>query len=237
MSYLRIYNGKELKREFELTAEALTIGRTDQNDLVLNDPGVSRHHATIKKLDGGFYIEDNSSRNGVFLNKKRVEREKLKYWDEIQIHNYVIKFMAVPSLAGGDADESPQVDDASLENDKTVFVSLASERQLENLRNKTRQSYLTYVGKDGKDVKHIIKAAQLSFGKAKTADIRLSGWFAPGQAATLERQGSSFMLIPAPRGNVIVNGEKISAPIEIKDGMGFLVRNQQFKFFNRLAAV
>ncbi len=232
MGYLRVYNGEKLTGQFELQEDMLTIGRTSDNKLVLSDPGVSRLHATIVFEDGHYHIIDHQSRNGVFLNKKRIKRERLKYHDDIQIHNFVIKFMAVPrlgaSMGGHDDSESVTTDD------KTMFVSLSNEKQLDKLRQKTRLAYLESKDKNGNDTKHVIKSTTVIIGKSAGADVRISGWFAPAIAARIERQGSNFQLIPMTRGKVIFNGRPVTKPVLIKDGFGFIVRGQEFKFFHRL---
>jgi ABC transport system ATP-binding/permease protein len=56
-----------------MPARALRIGRQHDNDIVLNDLGVSRHHAELRNTgDGGYAIVDLDSSNGTFLNGARV---------------------------------------------------------------------------------------------------------------------------------------------------------------------
>jgi ABC-type multidrug transport system ATPase subunit/pSer/pThr/pTyr-binding forkhead associated (FHA) protein len=56
-----------------IPARALRIGRQHDNDIVLNDLGVSRHHAELRNTgDGGYVIVDLDSSNGTFLNGARV---------------------------------------------------------------------------------------------------------------------------------------------------------------------
>jgi pSer/pThr/pTyr-binding forkhead associated (FHA) protein len=58
-----------------LTAEELSVGRSDDNDLCLSDPEVSRHHARFLNRDGGVAIEDLGSSNGTFVNGTRISAE------------------------------------------------------------------------------------------------------------------------------------------------------------------
>jgi pSer/pThr/pTyr-binding forkhead associated (FHA) protein/ABC-type multidrug transport system ATPase subunit len=56
-----------------LAASALRIGRTPDNDVVLDDPLVSRSHAAVRRgTDGGFHLLDLGSANGTFVNGTRV---------------------------------------------------------------------------------------------------------------------------------------------------------------------
>lgn len=232
MSYIRVYLGKDLREQFELGTERVTIGRTDDNQIVLPDEGVSREHAAIEVEGEDFYIVDLSSQNGVFLNNEKVERQKLKYWDEIQIHNFVIKFMAKPGLAAGKEDDNAPQED--LGADKTKFFNITDEKQLDDLRKKTKECFLTFTDPSGAHKKVLVKKPRVVFGKSKDADIQISGWFAPAVAATLEKQGGQYELVPNKRGKVEYQDKPISEPTTVIDGYEFSVRGRTFKFFNRL---
>jgi len=69
-----------------LKREKILIGRSEDNDLALPDPFSSGHHAVIAPGDSGFCVRDNGSKNGTFLNGKKVQGEiELKRGDEILI--------------------------------------------------------------------------------------------------------------------------------------------------------
>jgi DNA-binding NarL/FixJ family response regulator len=70
-----------------LEADELTIGRGEGSDLVLaNDDSVSRLHAAVRQLSGGWSVRDLGSRNGTLLNGERVDNERALYGgDEILI--------------------------------------------------------------------------------------------------------------------------------------------------------
>jgi hypothetical protein len=57
--------------------DGLRIGRYDDNDVIVADGRVSRHHALILADGDGFTIEDANSSNGTFVDGKRVRRARL----------------------------------------------------------------------------------------------------------------------------------------------------------------
>ncbi len=72
-------------RSFELLPE-ITIGRSRECDIFLEDLAVSRLHAVIRQLpDGGYEIEDQRSASGTFVNGMRISRYRLLEGDVVQI--------------------------------------------------------------------------------------------------------------------------------------------------------
>ena len=62
----------------------VTIGRSLENDIVLQDECISREHARITHEDGHFVLYDLCSKGGIAVNFKRIERTILKMGDIIQ---------------------------------------------------------------------------------------------------------------------------------------------------------
>ncbi|HXZ04684.1 MAG TPA: FHA domain-containing protein [Ktedonobacteraceae bacterium] len=79
-------------RSYEVLSE-LTIGRSRECDIFLEDLAVSRLHATIHELsDGGFEIEDHRSASGTFVNGLRITRYRLLEGDNVQIGSHRLTF-------------------------------------------------------------------------------------------------------------------------------------------------
>jgi hypothetical protein len=76
-----------------LAGDVLTIGRTPESDLFLDDVTVSRHHARVFVDSGTYFIEDLDSLNGTYVNRKRIERHQLFDGDELQIGKFKLAFM------------------------------------------------------------------------------------------------------------------------------------------------
>ncbi|HMP89671.1 MAG TPA: FHA domain-containing protein [Kiritimatiellia bacterium] len=88
-----MYNKQDgATKEFELGERSITIGRSPDADIILLDEKVSRVHCGIRLWDGEFYIKDLKSKNGTYVNGRRVEVSKLKTSDVIKIGTYTFTF-------------------------------------------------------------------------------------------------------------------------------------------------
>lgn len=76
-----------------LERDTLTIGRSPDCDIFLDDVTVSRRHALLTRRGGGFVIEDQGSLNGTYVNRRRVDAKKLEDGDEVQIGKYKLTFL------------------------------------------------------------------------------------------------------------------------------------------------
>jgi len=70
---------------FPLTKDTYTVGRHRNNDIVISDPKVSSFHARLDRSPEGFVVVDLKSRNGSFINGRRVEAGPLKNGDELRM--------------------------------------------------------------------------------------------------------------------------------------------------------
>jgi pSer/pThr/pTyr-binding forkhead associated (FHA) protein len=72
----------------------LSIGRADDNDVVLNDEGASRFHTRLLFDNGTLWCQDSGSRNGVFVNGKRLTgHQALKVGDTMEVGTHAFKVM------------------------------------------------------------------------------------------------------------------------------------------------
>ena len=77
--------------EVSIDRERIVIGRGRKADLALAEATISRAHAALGFDENGFYVEDLGSTNGTLVNGARVDRQRLKNDDEIQMGKLVIQ--------------------------------------------------------------------------------------------------------------------------------------------------
>jgi hypothetical protein len=69
---LIVRRGPQPNQIYELNKDIITLGRDITNDIVINDPEVSRHHCRLTRGPGGYTLEDLGSTNGSFVNGQRL---------------------------------------------------------------------------------------------------------------------------------------------------------------------
>ncbi len=82
--------------QFDLGGPLISIGRATDNDLILDDPLVSRHHCQLKLQHGAYSFADLGSRNGSWVNDQPVNEIALGPGDVIRIGNTEIEFQVRP---------------------------------------------------------------------------------------------------------------------------------------------
>ncbi len=78
---------------FTIEEDRMSIGRTPDASLFLDDVTVSRNHALLVRRRDGLYIDDLGSLNGTYVNRRRIESHHLADGDEIQIGKYKLSYL------------------------------------------------------------------------------------------------------------------------------------------------
>ena len=85
--------GGRAGESFTVEGERISIGRTPDAAVFLDDVTVSRNHALLVRRREGLYIDDLGSLNGTYVNRKRIESHLLADGDEIQVGKYKLSYL------------------------------------------------------------------------------------------------------------------------------------------------
>lgn len=85
-----VYHDGETIRRIQVE-DGLSLGRSSDNDIVLRDFSVSRHHARIEEHDGIFRIRDLDSTNGIKINETYVEVGNISAGDQVSVGNFELE--------------------------------------------------------------------------------------------------------------------------------------------------
>ena len=85
--------GGRAGESFAIDQEKMSIGRTPDAPIFLDDVTVSRNHALLVRRRDGIYIDDLGSLNGSYVNRKRIESHLLSDGDEIQIGKFKLGYL------------------------------------------------------------------------------------------------------------------------------------------------
>jgi pSer/pThr/pTyr-binding forkhead associated (FHA) protein len=91
---LRIVSGPGRGREIRLDPKRpMSMGRSQTNELVLEDDAISGQHCRVRHEDEGWVLHDLGSTNGTRVNERRVDRHRLKGGDLISLGETSLQFL------------------------------------------------------------------------------------------------------------------------------------------------
>lgn len=77
---------------YPLAKPIINIGRRLENDLVIDDPRVSRNHAQLRAIEGNYVLFDLSSTGGTFVNGNRVTQTIIYPNDSISLGGVIVTY-------------------------------------------------------------------------------------------------------------------------------------------------
>lgn len=127
--YVTIVAGPDRGVAFKVLSARITLGREQDNDIQLNDPRCSRHHAVIETINGLVYIKDKGSQNGLVVNGQNCREAQLKPGDlfamgdtQFQIQTNLGAVPVAPGPANRAANPFPQTVAAEEERNNMPLV-------------------------------------------------------------------------------------------------------------------
>ena len=86
--------GGRVGESFPLDHERMSIGRRPDSEVFLDDVTVSRDHAILVRRGDEVFLDDLGSLNGTYVNRRRIDSQRLEDGDEVQIGKYKLTFLS-----------------------------------------------------------------------------------------------------------------------------------------------
>ena len=83
----------QILAEYNMSKERYTLGRLPDNDVRVDNPAVSGHHALIINILNDSFLEDLNSTNGTYVNGKLIKKHALQHGDVITIGHHHLRFV------------------------------------------------------------------------------------------------------------------------------------------------
>lgn len=100
---LKGLQGPTMGKEFLVGDSRISVGRIDSNQIVIDDPSVSRHHARIQRENDKWVLYDLGSSNGTFVGGRPVQQRELKDGDKVMFGSIAFRFNAPTAGANAPA--------------------------------------------------------------------------------------------------------------------------------------
>ncbi len=204
----------------------ISIGRTTENDIVLENRGVSRRHAMIEFNDNAAVIIDNESLNGTFVNNRKITEEVLRNDDTVTIGKYSLVYH---TEASHDSPVAANFDGTMVLNTKKQKKLLENDKMERQMLDKYGGSLL--LGEENAEFSEFpIDRDVVTIGKAKFVHIKAKGFWLSGIQAKISLEGNLHRLINLGRkGKTLVNGEEVTDCV-LKNGDLITVGKSTFKY-------
>lgn len=178
MPELTLKLADQVLQTLTIDKDEIKIGRARDNDIVIENLNISRHHVSIRQQNGLYYIKDNSSSNGTLVNGIKVSKTEIIDGDVIGLGKYKIHFKNLNTLES-------KFKPAFSEVENTIMAEPQVSAQLQIINGKLEGHTFP------------LTKFETTIGKSPTNDIVfLDDWLLAKQQATIVKRGNNeFQII------------------------------------------
>lgn len=211
-----MYNKKRLENFPIGMGDTFVIGRQAGNDIVIDNLGVSFHHARIESIGDEFLLIDLHSENGSFVNEQRIKAHWLNDGDAITIGKHTLLFSNpknknLPGKMSSSVIQTMQMDTAKF---KELLKKNGLEIKPEFKISSTPAAVLVFLSERTKNLSLTEKPVRI--GKALTSDIIARGFLVGQTAAVINWMGDGWHIsYVGGLARVKVNGERVKSALKL----------------------
>ena len=222
-------------RTYEIAAgRSLTIGRLEDNDVVIENLAVSGHHAKIDSVGDGYLLTDLQSKNGCFVNERMVASHWLSQGDVVAIGKHMLIF---EFQEGENRPEAPLTD----QRDQTMVMDTGHYRDMLDKSGAEPRAQdkagkpvgmLSYLAGGEGEVE--LSRKLIKIGKDAGSDIVVSGLTVGSTSATISKRPKNYVLsyvsgLSKPK----VNGQAVKQSVALNEFDVIEIGSVKLQFFTK----
>ena len=221
-------NGNVLE-EYEIRSPVISIGRSPDCDITIDNAAVSSFHALMSQRDGKLFVEDAASTNGVLVDGAKAQTVVLTPGESVQIGGkYSLRLVAAPiGVPSQISSTRASLDDIQKD---TLLVDTST---LAKLSGSMRPAYLTVSLHDRATWVCLLDKSSVAIGRKRSCQIRVGGWFAPATVATIERRENGYFLKVPPGRDIELDGRSVSGEQRLQEGSRIGIQDLCMVFHER----
>ncbi len=210
MAKLALKFKDRILKEYQFTSD-ITIGRIFGNDIVVENPAVSGKHARIEVIDNHYILKDQGSKNGVFVNERKIKEYELKEGDKILVGKHILEFGSGQggALIGDHGRESQPLDGMTMVLDTKQYKELLETKKIpkktwekespapefrKTKASSIRAKIITESKSTGRPTEIFLEKSISIIGKKTNSDILIHGFLCGNVAAIIERKKDEFLI-------------------------------------------
>lgn len=230
------YQGKMIRQYTLEYGRPLSIGRNEKNDIIIGNLAVSGFHARVEFRENNVVVSDLESKNGTYVNGKRVDHATLINGDEVGIGKHQLLFSEkradvtfhetpLTALKASSLDVTMAIDTSDLANGKQKGMAGISAKPLPIL-----------VFKKGGKGRFELGNRYTRLGSARSNEVVVKGFLIGKRAATVVRRDDGYYLnhvsgLIKPR----LNGVKVGKePVKLTHGDTVSLGKSNLRFLSKV---
>jgi hypothetical protein len=218
-----LFKGRVVARS-KFEGDVVRIGRSPESDVFIDNLGLSRHHATLRRESGVWTLEDLESSGGTFVNGRRVKQLHLTDGDRVGVGKFTLLVRIREAVSA--------VARAVVKGGRTIAVKDEEPPSSRELRVAYRAKLVLPGGDELTLDRDVIRV-----GSGKECELALKGWLIPPQVALVTRGLSGFSVVNlAGKGWVACDGRPVDWESPLSPGAKLKFGRMVVKFENVVLA-
>jgi pSer/pThr/pTyr-binding forkhead associated (FHA) protein len=208
---------------------AVTIGRLEDNDIVIENLAVSGHHAKIDSVGDEYLLSDLKSKNGTFVNDELTTQHWLRHGDVVTIGKHILVFAYAQGESPPEKEENQMDQTMVMDTGQYKEMLAKSQQKPAHTPESEPVGVLNFLAGGEGEIELTKKLTKI--GKNPQSDIVVAGLTVGQTAATISRRPDGYMLsyvtgFTKPK----VNGETVKGSVNLNSSDMIEIGNAKFQF-------